>query len=518
MMRTGVLGMAAAAVLAIGLAGTAEASTPAPTTIAKSGTSAPVIYVDGKGTTNVVWTANNSSGYQYTHYARKAPGAKRFTEVSLPGMPSTSGAPFIWSPSNGALEVIVTVNGPITLAAWRSSDDGASWTKLPATPLTASWGAGGLYLLSSQMFQSPGGPLDYAGSTGYTGPIVQLNADLTAAPTVATATSGLNIQQLGANAGGTVFMLGAAADSYTAPGTLPFQAGASTGQVTFPCGGTAAVAGTSSAMAVGRSSAVVAFAGCGHVWARTVSPAGAVGPLVSLGGSPGANANGFGRNGTAWVGVSAAPSGAFTAAWTVPGEDVQVGRSGDGAHWKTSSRLVPAIEPGQSLYAKPSLALGAGGWLGLDPQLSGESSRLEAIALSSSYAPPKSPSARGIAAPRRGRLASLAVVAPGRISHKSFDKTGKVTLELVDALGGKFTISVGASRVAGTITTDLCSDSLTVRLKPGRARTVTMPCSAGGFVFGGGAVSRLPSTRKGDTVAFSATGRSGSIVLDAKVS
>ncbi len=147
------------AVPALALTGVAAAAVPAAVTVGKTVSSgAPQVLVDSQGTVNVLWTGSDSARFAYTRYSRKAAGAKSFTQVDLPGMPSTSGA-FIYAPSPGALEIIVTVNGPLDLAGWTSSNDGASWTQLPTTP-QQKWGANGLYLQASGMFDAPGGPLD----------------------------------------------------------------------------------------------------------------------------------------------------------------------------------------------------------------------------------------------------------------------------------------------------------------------------------------------------------------------
>ena len=129
---------------------------------------------------------------------------------------------------------------------------------------------------------------------------------------------------------GTIFLLGPAADVYTNPGTIPFQAGSATETVTFPCPASAAKTGTSLALAAGSSQAVVAFAGCGKVWTRAISATGAVGPLATVGRSPGTDATGYNRNGQAWVDVQSATNGAFTLAFTAPGNDVQVDHSSNG--------------------------------------------------------------------------------------------------------------------------------------------------------------------------------------------
>ena len=353
-------GVLVGGVVAALLAGSAVAgaAVPAPTTIASSQENgAPVIFVDGRGTVNALWTGTEGGGYPIVRYAREPAGAKKFTQVALPGLASTQGNPYIYQPSPGVLEVVVSLNGTFDLAAWTSSNDGVSWTPVPTTAQEA-WGANGLYLQSQALFSAPGGPLDYAGSDGATGPIVQLNSSLSQATTVATDINGLAVEGLGRSADGTVFALGAPDTTAPTP-SFPFQAGANTGTLTFPCTAAAAVAQTAYRLAVGRSVAVVAFAGCGHVWTRTISTAGTVGPLVAIGSGPGANSSGSGTNGTAWVGLVAAGNGAFTAAYTVAGNDLGVAHSADGARWTVAPGLVPVQGTG-AVYGGAALSLSAG--------------------------------------------------------------------------------------------------------------------------------------------------------------
>ncbi len=128
-------------VAALAVSGVTTAVAPAAVTIGKTRSGhAPQVLVDSKGTVNVLWTSTDSAGLAYTRYSRKPAGAKSFTQVDLPGMPSTGGG-FLYAPSPGALEVIVTVNGPLSLAGWTSSNDGASWTQMPTTPQMAEVGS-----------------------------------------------------------------------------------------------------------------------------------------------------------------------------------------------------------------------------------------------------------------------------------------------------------------------------------------------------------------------------------------
>ena len=496
--------------------GAAVASPRAPTTIASSQLNgAPIIFVDSRGTVNVLWTSTENGGYPIVRYARERAGAKRFTQVALPNMPSTQGNPFIYEPASGVLEVVVTVNGSVDLDAWTSPNDGVSWTHLPSTPLE-KWEADGLVLQASQFFPGPGGPLEYAGSTGATGPIVQLNSSLSQATTIGTDINGIIVEGLGRSADGTVFVLGAPSDSSAAPGTLPFQAGTHTGELTFPCAGTAAAGGTSYSMAVGRALAVVAFAGCGHVWTRTITAAGAVGSLVASGSGPVLNASGQGTNGSAWVRVVAARNGTFTAAYTVPGNDLGVAHSANGARWTTARGLVPAQGANPVYGSARSLSQGTATWFGSSPQGSNQRYLVQLISLSSTYRPPAAPSGRGIAAPRTGRLGSLAVTAPGRIARNSFQRTGKTAVTLVDARGGKVSAAISVTHVQGSTTYDICSGSTVATLSPGKVATITIPCSNGAIVIGG-RVSSLPVVKRGYVVTFTFTGRNGAITVTSRI-
>ena len=499
----------------LAVSGVATAAVPAPVTIGKTRSGhAPQVLVDSKGTVNVLWTNTDAAGLAYTRYSRKPAGAKSFTQVDLPGMPSTSGG-FLYAPSPGALEVIVTVNGPLSLAAWTSSNDGASWTQLPTTPQMAKRGANGLYLQAPGMFEAPGGPLDYAGSDGETGPIVQLDPAISQPTPVGTnLVSGVILQHIGQNAAGTVFTLGASGgDNGTATSAVfPFQAGTVTGSVTFPCGGAAAVAGTDHTMAVGKSAAVVAFAGCGHIWAQTINAAGAVGPLTTIGTSPGASTGALGgRNGEAWVGVTANPNGSFTAAYTVPGNDVGVARSSDGIHWKLAAGLVPTQGSAPGYAGDLSLAQGSADWLGLVGAAGNDSSLQQVMPLSETYRRPTPP-----AGGHHASLGSLAVSVPAKISKKTFGKTGKATVKLVDTLGATVATSISVTRTQGNATLQVCSGGGKAKLKAGKVKKVVLPCANGAIVIGA-IVDTKPLVKKGDLVTFEFTGRNGQVTVQSKI-
>jgi hypothetical protein len=496
----------------MGLAGAAPAwaKLPAPTTLGGAANGAPVVFVDPRGTVNVLWTVLDRNNLARTRYARKPAGAKRFTTVALPGMPSTNGH-FIYAPKSGSLEVIVTVNGPLDLAAWSSSNDGVSWSQLPTTPLM-KWEGDGLFLQAGLLRPAPGGPIQYAGSDGATGPIVQLDPSLSQATTIATDTSALIVTRLAQATNGTTFILGPAADSYRVPGTFPFQAGSHTGQVSFPCDATHATTGTSVAMSAGSSQAVVAFAGCGKVWPRTISSTGVVGPPVAGGRSP--SSAGFYRNGDPWVDVVGS-GGGFTTAFTVPGDDVQVARSSNGSHWSLARGLVPDIIGAQNVGTARVLSTGTASWLGFTAQSGNQTYRTDVIPLSDTYRQPSPPRGSGI----KAVLGSTAVTVPGRIPHGGFGRTGKTTIGLIDTFGGKVTVSITVTRPTKTTTYELCSGTTATRLAAGKAKTLTVPCGSGTIVIGGGGgVSTGVAVKKGDVVAFTITGRNGPLVVNAKIS
>ncbi len=501
-------------VAALAASGSAAAKLPSPISLGAAQTGTPVVFVDPRGTANVLWTATGHGGLPITRYARRPAGATKFTTVAIPGMPSTSGQPFIYAPSSGTLEVIVTVNGPLDLAAWISHNDGVSWSQVPTTPLM-KWGGQGFYLQAPLLHAASGGPFQYAGSDGAAGPYVQLNESLSQATQIGTDTSAMIPAHLARSRSGTIFLLGPPADVYTNPGTLPFQAGSATGTVTFPCPASAAKTGTELAMAAGSSQAVVAFAGCGKVWTRTISATGAVGRLVTVGHSPGTDASGYNRNGQAWVDVQSATNGAFTLAFTVPGNDVQVGHSSNGEHWSLARGLVPDIVgTSNTLVTGRALATGNPTWLGFSIDAGSQTYRSEVVSLSDTYRQPSPPRGSGI----KAVLSSLAVTAPGRISHASFSRNAQTTLKVVDAFGGKVTVSVLVSRPTKQTTYDLCSGSGVVRLSAGKVKTVTIPCGSGTIVIGGGGgVSRGVAVKKGDSVQFTIFGRTGPLVLNSRI-
>jgi hypothetical protein len=74
------------------------------------------------------------------------------------------------------------------------------------------------------------------------------------------------------------------------------------------------------------------------------------------------------------------------------------------------------------------------------------------------------------------------------------------------------------SRPTKQTTYDLCSGSSVVRLSAGKVKTATIPCGSGTIVIGGsGGVARGVAVKKGDSVQFTITGRTGPLVLNSRI-
>jgi hypothetical protein len=481
-------------------AGTAEAKLPTAFPVAGGSIQNPSVFVDSRGTVSAIWSAGNS-----VRYAHKPAGAKSFTQVALPDMANTFGAPFIYSPAPSVLEIIVNGNGSgPRLVAWGSSNEGASWSRFPTTPLMQAGGDDTVHVSAVGLVAAPGGPIENTGD----GPIVQLNATLTKATQIGTDSSGLDSTQIARSPGGTIYLLNGAEDNPTS--TLGFVAGSSPGQVAFPCTSANAKRGTSSSLAAGAAQAVVVFSGCGHAWSRTIGPTGAVGPLVVLGGSPGVS--GVTSNGDAYAGVVAGPGGALTAAFTVPGNDVQVAHSADGSRWTVGKGLVhdtsgsvPRGTGGRGL------ATGVPSWLGF-----GLGNEFKAIPLSATYSPPSAPSGAGLTRPVRGRLGSLSATVPGRIDRKTFSRTARTKVRVVDTFGGVVDVGILVHRSSKAADLEKCSADHRVKLSPGRAKLVTVSCKSGAITIGGPAGSGV-SVSKGDMVEFNIIGRVGELTIKSKI-
>ncbi len=132
-----------------------------------------------------------------------------------------------------------------------------------------------------------------------------------------------------------------------------------------------------------------------------------------------------------------AGNGTFTAAYTVPADDLGVAHSSNGSHCTSAPGLVP-VQGTNPVYGNSarSLSQGVATWYGSSPQESNQSYQVQLMRLSEIYRPPRAPSGSGIVAPRTGSLGSLAATAPGTIAKASFERTGTTVAKLVDALGG----------------------------------------------------------------------------------
>jgi hypothetical protein len=501
-MRKTQLGILVGVGLMLAFAGSAVASVPTPTKIATTAAgNTPRVLVDDKGTVNVVWAAQ-AGNYFTVRYARKPAGAKHFTEVALPSVFDDS-APFIYQPSPGALRIIVENGTNSGVDALNSTNDGASWTEMDTTALNAGqFQTYNTYPNASELVDAPGGPIELAGDSGNV--VVQLNGNLTSVTPLATAQT-LSPEDIARTAAGATFLLG---ESST--GELPFQVGAVSGQLSFPV-----CAGASSGnpgLVAGRSVAVVAEISCGHVRTRTITAGGVVGPLVTIGASPGDA--GAERLGTSGVGLVADRSGNFTAAYLAPGGDLGVAHSSDGSHWTTAPGFVPV--PNSADGSNVAISTGAATWLATTTATSNTAYAVLALALSDTYRTPSAPSAQGIVDPRRGSLGSLAVTVPGKLALKSFRKTGQVTLRLVDAIPDHISGSISVTRKSGSTTEEVCSGGAVDKLAAGRVRTVTYTCGSGAIVIGG-TVAAGVAANQGDLVTFTFGGRNGTLTLTSRV-
>jgi hypothetical protein len=504
-----------AAGLVMGLTGPVLAKTlPPPIVVAHAPVaSAPRMLIDSMGTENVVWTSiskqTDSYGDHYysVRYARKPKGAKSFSQVELKGVfdPET---PLLYQISPGVLQILVdgsaSSGGQEGTFAWRSTDDGKSWTVINGSALsTADLHNQGIYIYEQSMVVAPGGPITYAGSDGSSGPIVQVKNDLSGYTMIGTIDASLanGRTQLARSTSGAIFV----ATLGTTASSVAYQAGSKVGQISFP---SCTSPDISFSLAAGRSGAVLAATDCGRSWVRTISPAGKLGKLVTLGNAPADSA---------WVSATAASNGHFTVAWVESSGDLGVSRSSSGSTWKASRGAVPIAEDG----AGGTISAGAQSWYlfqaGSDPSYQDVGSQVRAIPLSETYLSPKPPSAAGIHAPRRGHLGSLAGTAPGKVALKHWRSTGKVIVRVIDALSTKVTVGVSDTRVKKGTTYDICSGGKTVKLAANTPKTVALTCSSGAIVIGGTAGTGIDA-HKGDLVQFSFAGRGTSFNLKGRVS
>jgi hypothetical protein len=510
----------AAGALAVALTGTAVAAPAGRAAVASrppatatgiattSWSAAPSVFVDSRGTVNVAWVADTPGGHPTVRYARMPAHARTFTQVRLPAA-SDDADPFLYQPSPGILQIIVTSQtGQGALRAWRSRTDGRSWTTMNTSQLNSpALRSHGVYLTSQGLVDAPGGPIEYAGAEGAPGPVVTFNAALTDVRTIATNAGSLYDVQVARTRSGTTFQLGATNTMH-----LPFQAGEITGTAFFPtCGGD-----STTDLAAGLTTAVVAKAGCGHVWTRTITAGGVVGRLVSIGKAP---TGGFGSDGAPWVDIVTDSRGSFTAAFVTQGGDLRIARSATGSRWRTLPGWVPtATELGSLDGAQGEVSAGAPTWYGSATAVSPTAYEVEALPLSDTYRPPGAPSARGIPDPRRARLGSLAVTVPGEVPVARLQANGRLTVRLVEAVAGRVTITVSVNRKRRSTTYTICSGGSVLRLRAHRARTVTATCSSDGIATP--AVTTPAATvpaRRGDTVTYTFTARNGTLTVSGRV-
>jgi hypothetical protein len=436
-------------------------------------------------------------------YARRPKGSKRFTKVTLPRIASTND-PFIYEASPGVLQIIATQeSGFFPQVAWRSTNEGKSWKIVNTDALNASMHSAGLFPESQGLTETAGGPAEYASDDfDPAGVAIQYNASLTKVTTIATNTQGLNFPQVGRTAAGVTYLMDTPSNSFTAD---DFKVGSHTGELSFP---SCATAVNRPQLAVGHSGAVAAFSGCGHTYARTISTAGKVGPLVKVG----PTFNGVGASGGPFVDVVADRGGHYTMAFTVSGGDLQIAHSSNGSHWTTTAaRLVPAAT-GLNYQSNGAVSIGAATWYAETVSIPLTSTfNIEATPLAATYRVPKPPSAHGIAHPRRGRLGSLEAVVPGSLSASALEHSGRVKVRVIDALSTTISVSVAFTSASGGTVNYFCNTGASVKLKGGHARLVTELCPFNGFVMRGG--SRVTPAKAKKSVTFGFSSRNGTLTL-----
>jgi hypothetical protein len=475
----------------------------------------PTVLIDSKGT--AILTYGGFAGrdqfggvFGEIRVARKSKGAKKFTPEKLPGE-ATNDNPFLFQPSAGVLELLVTGNGGLDpIEAWKSTDDGVKWTAMDTDYLNnASWRANSIYLHTSDLSDAPGGPILNAGNDGDpAAPIMQINPSLTKVTKVAEDTQTMYQQIFGQTPSGVTFQVGR--DAANDPTSYPYEvdppAGAThTGVATFPSCKTGESSNLS--FAVGTSFGVMTQSSCGRVYARTISTSGALGKLTTIGAGPASNEA---------TQVIADAHHHFTAVYVRPGGDLGVSHSVTGTKWTTSAGSIPdALGGGDAVQF--SVSTGEAQvitYLLSNSQQTGY--RIFTMPLADTYKPPKFPSAKGIHDPIRVRVGSFAAVLPGRIGGKGFRPHGRSTARVVDVLGGKPGISIEVDRPHKSETLELCSGGATKKLKPGQVTTLHLTCGSGAIVIGGTASSEIP-VKKGDHVSYSISCRNGSLSATGKI-
>jgi hypothetical protein len=509
-------------VMSAGLAGSAGAtgaSVPHPTRVATTTQGeAPQVLVDSSGTVNVVWvgtSGHDGSGDSFfaVKYARKAAGSKKFAQVTLPHVFDPTD-PFLFQPSPGVLVILAENGSNSGVVGWRSTDDGRSWKIADTSALNASTLASKdqVYIQPDVLVAAPGGPIFYASGTTDGADVVQVSNDLskvTITPVNAQAQA-ISPRWIARSKSGATFLV-AEGSTYS---TVLFDVGSHGGQAKFPTCAPIHSPADSLSLAAGASSAVIAEAGCGHVWLHNVTAAGKVGPLVKLG--VGAIQHGVETIGTAWVDVVADRKDHFTAGFIRPGGDLAVAHSANGSHWSTGKGSVPVASLNEFDGQAPTISTGAATWYGDTLAINNVTYGVRVIPLSTVYRTPNPPSGRGLTDPRHAALGSLAATAPGKIGLKGFRKDGRVKVKIVSTFTGRVQLSVTDSRTSKSTTTEVCGGGVTVKLTAHHARTITLTCAGSGIVIGGTASSQIDA-RKGDLVQFGFGGRNGGFGVNARV-
>jgi hypothetical protein len=517
-----VLMVATFVLTSVGLAGSVGATgatVPLPTRVATTTQGeAPQVLVDSSGTVNFVWTGTtspDSSGDSFfaVKYARKAAGSKKFTQVSLPHIFDPTD-PFLFQPSPGVLVVLAENGTNSGVVGWRSTDDGKSWKIADTSALNVSTLASKyqVYIQPDVLVAAPDGPIFYASGTTDGADVVQISNDLnkvTITPVSAKAQA-ISPRWIARSKSGATFLV-AEGSTYS---TVLFDVGSHGGQVKFPSCAPIHSPADSLSLAAGASSAVIAEAGCGHVWLHNVTATGKVGPLVKLG--IGAIQHGVETIGTAWVDVVADRRDHFTAGFIRPGGDLAVAHSANGSHWSTGKGSVPVASLNEFDGQAPTISTGAATWYGDTLAINNIKYGVRAIPLSTVYRTPKPPSGRGLTDPRHAELGSIAVTVPGKIALKSFRKNGRVKVKVVSTFTGRVLLSLGDSRTSKNTTIEVCGGGVTAKLIAHRARTITLTCAGSGIVIGGTASSQIDA-RKGDLVQFGFSGRNGGFGVSARV-
>jgi hypothetical protein len=445
-------------------------------------------YVTPKGTVLTAWLNNTPSG-QAIMVGRKAKSGTRFTTHKL-GTLALSGVPYLGRPGGGTALVAMVVDGNTqALDAWRSSNDGTSWTRMDLTALNGQLAAAGLWPAGGSVVDIGGATYAqvYATATS-TSEIVTLPASLDSYTVVQSspANSALSI----AAGGGTVFSIQNAPTA-----TIPFTAGTHDGSITFPCADNL----VGNVQVVGTTSGAAAIAtGCGAVYARSISPTGALGKAVKIAAAPGGKlANGYATGHVAVASIG----GTAHVLFSDPSADLRMASTRNGTTWTVGKGLVPMVAGGGATDGGPIPALSGGtaSWLVAETTTSATTAAVLAAPTSATYQPPSYPSKRGLGKSAHARLGSFAATAPVAFSHKQF-KSGRddaVSVHVHSALNDTITVNVTVEQVSSQTIEILYGSTATQKVKAGKAASITAKNYPSG------------SIGKKDRVLISVAGRTG---------